>query len=51
MALKSVDPVRKIGQGLNHIKRSVFSNGVESQNVEFKSNWWDEARGESCLNK
>jgi len=37
MALKSVDPVRKMEQGLNPIKRGVFSNGVESQNVEFKS--------------
>jgi len=42
MALKSVDPVRKMEQGLNPIKRGVFSNGVESQNVEFKSNGRDE---------
>lgn len=39
MALKSVDSVRKRGRGLNPVKLGVFSNGVESQNVEFKSNW------------
>jgi hypothetical protein len=38
MVLESLDPVRKMEQGLNPIKWDAFSNGVESQNMEFKSN-------------
>jgi hypothetical protein len=35
MALTSVDIVRKRERSSNRIKRGVFSNGGESQNVEF----------------
>ncbi|MDA8214254.1 MAG: hypothetical protein M0Z64_03130 [Nitrospiraceae bacterium] len=42
MALKSGDPVRKCASFNGVLSLSNFSNGVESQNVEFKSNWRDE---------
>lgn len=32
-------------------KGNMSSKSIESQNIEFKSNWRDEAGGESCLNK
>jgi hypothetical protein len=58
MALKSVDSVRKPSSGqrggshmiLRRIGREI-SNGVESQDIELKSNWRDEAGGNFCLNK
>lgn len=56
MVLKSLAPVRKISAGQrggSHmmLKRIVreLSNGVESQNVEFKANRRDNAGGENFV--
>jgi len=37
MPLKPLDPVRKYASATERLLLADFSNGVESQNIEFKS--------------